>query len=40
MGQALPSVRNAADCVTDANYENGIATFLDAYFDGKFNDAF
>lgn len=40
MGQALPSVRNAADCVTDANYENGIATFLDAYFEGKFNDAF
>jgi hydroxymethylpyrimidine pyrophosphatase-like HAD family hydrolase len=39
MGQALPSVRNAADCVTDANYENGIATFLDAYFEGKFNDA-
>jgi len=40
MGQARESVRKAADIVTGANYENGIATFLNAYFDGHFDGKF
>ena len=38
MGQAPSSVRNAADFVTNANYESGIATFLNAYFEGNYHD--